>query len=298
MEGPVPEDLAHFTSPVAQERFLAGYDALRDDLLPADRIERTVDTAFGPTFTVSLPGTGTPVVFLHGHTGNAVSWYEFLAALAGGPPVHALDTIGELGRSVQTAPVGGPDRYAAWLGEVLDGLGAERAHLVGISQGGWLALNQAVHDPDRVASLTLGEPAGVMPLTMGRFMARSAGVAAAALLPGFVGRPLAAVLHTGIRRMPRQLLSLSFQGMRSFRGSVPNPPLLADDELRSITQPAYVLLASNSECWTASAVQARLAALVPHAQVEIAPKAAHGVGYDRPGLMLAGLDGLRRRAAA
>jgi pimeloyl-ACP methyl ester carboxylesterase len=287
-----------FTSPAAEQRFLAAYDDVRADLLPPDRTERTIGTAFGSTFTVSLAGTGTPVVFLHGHSGNAASWCEYLAALAGGPPLHAIDTVGELGRSVEEAPPGGPDGYAAWLGEVLDGLGADRAHLVGISQGGWLALDLAVHDPGRVASLTLGEPAGIVPITMGRFIARSAGVAVAALAPGFIGRPVAALVHTGIRRLPRQLLSTSFRAMRSFRTSVPVPPLFTDDQLRRITQPTYVLLAAHSECWNATDVRTRLADLVPSARVEIAPKAAHGVGYDRPELMLAGLEDLRRRAAA
>jgi pimeloyl-ACP methyl ester carboxylesterase len=38
---------------------------------------------------------------------------------------------------------------------VLDALGVTDAHLVGFSQGGWVAQNLGVHHPDRVASLTL-----------------------------------------------------------------------------------------------------------------------------------------------
>ena len=48
-----------------------------------------------------------------------------------------------------------------WLEETLAGLDVERAHLVGMSYGGFLALNQAARFPKRVASLTLLDPAGL-----------------------------------------------------------------------------------------------------------------------------------------
>jgi len=39
---------------------------------------------------------------------------------------------------------------------VLDALGAEKAHLVGYSMGGWMAVGVARHHPQRLASLTIG----------------------------------------------------------------------------------------------------------------------------------------------
>ena len=38
---------------------------------------------------------------------------------------------------------------------VLDDLGADRAHLVGYSMGGWIAGGMATHHPDRLASVTI-----------------------------------------------------------------------------------------------------------------------------------------------
>ena len=46
---------------------------------------------------------------------------------------------------------------------VLDALGAERAHLVGHSMGGAVALAVAARDPGRIASLTLIAPTGFGP---------------------------------------------------------------------------------------------------------------------------------------
>ena len=57
---------------------------------------------------------------------------------------------------------------ARWLDDVLTAVGAERAHLVGSSYGGWTALEHARHLPGRVSAVTLVDPAGLADLT-GRF---------------------------------------------------------------------------------------------------------------------------------
>ncbi|NDU79580.1 alpha/beta fold hydrolase, partial [Actinomadura sp. DSM 109109] len=45
--------------------------------------------------------------------------------------------------------------------ETLDALDLPRAHLAGTSCGGFLALNQAARDPERVRSLALIDPGGL-----------------------------------------------------------------------------------------------------------------------------------------
>lgn len=45
--------------------------------------------------------------------------------------------------------------YAEWLEDVLDGLGAQKAALLGLAQGGWAALRFATYRPERVDRLVL-----------------------------------------------------------------------------------------------------------------------------------------------
>lgn len=79
--------------------------------------------------------------------------------------VYAVDIMGDAGRSEPAARITCAADMAAWLDETLEGLRIERAHLVGHSLGGFVALSSAAYLPDRVASLVLLDPLGIAPLT-------------------------------------------------------------------------------------------------------------------------------------
>jgi pimeloyl-ACP methyl ester carboxylesterase len=98
---------------------------------------------------------GTPVVLIHGHSADLRLWEPQVPVLLGaGYRVVRYDVRGH-GRS--SAPATGYDweHYLADLRALLDHLRVERAHLAGISMGGAIALQLALEEPGRVASLTL-----------------------------------------------------------------------------------------------------------------------------------------------
>lgn len=108
--------------------------------------------------SVGVPGD-PPVVLIAGSSGSMDWWDdEFCARIAAGGRFVVRYDHRDTGRSV-TSPVGAPDYTGVDLAEdvlrVLDAFGLDRAHLVGISMGGFLAQYVAVHHPERVASLTL-----------------------------------------------------------------------------------------------------------------------------------------------
>jgi pimeloyl-ACP methyl ester carboxylesterase len=99
---------------------------------------------------------GEPVLLIQGLSGTHASWgEEFLGALGDGLALIAYDHRG-IGPS---APIDGPftiaDLAADALG-LLDALGLESAHVVGISMGGMVAQELALAAPGRVRTLTLG----------------------------------------------------------------------------------------------------------------------------------------------
>lgn len=105
-------------------------------------------------------GEGPDVMLLHGLGGTKSSFYDTAAALSrDGYRVHAIDFPGFGGSSKPaTAPYS-----ARWFAETvtltMDALEIDRAHLVGNSMGGRVALEVGLRDPDRVAALALLCPA-------------------------------------------------------------------------------------------------------------------------------------------
>jgi 3-oxoadipate enol-lactonase len=96
-----------------------------------------------------------PVVLIHGHSADLRLWEPQVPALVGaGYRVVRYDVRGH-GRS--SVPPTGYDweHYLADLRALLDHLRVSRAHLAGISMGGAIALELALEEPGRVASLTL-----------------------------------------------------------------------------------------------------------------------------------------------
>ena len=104
-------------------------------------------------------GTGPPLLALHGLGGTKASVLPTLAALAEHHRVVALDLPG-FGDS--TKPIGAPydARFMARsVVAAMDGLAIDRAHLVGNSMGGRVALEAGMVHPDRVERLVLLCPA-------------------------------------------------------------------------------------------------------------------------------------------
>ena len=75
--------------------------------------------------------------------------------------MYAVDVIGEPGLSAPSRPPMESDRYAVWLDAVLDFLGLERVRIMGMSLGGWLALDYAMRRAGRVERLALSCPSGL-----------------------------------------------------------------------------------------------------------------------------------------
>ncbi|PXW27346.1 acetoin dehydrogenase dihydrolipoyllysine-residue acetyltransferase subunit [Paraburkholderia caballeronis] len=105
-------------------------------------------------------GGGTPVVLIHGFGGDLNGWMFNHAELAAGRTVWALDLPGhgESGKAVESGSI---DELAQSVLDFLDAQQIGRAHLVGHSLGGAVAMTVASIAPQRVASLTLISSAGL-----------------------------------------------------------------------------------------------------------------------------------------
>lgn len=107
-----------------------------------------------PPFAWREQGEGAVVLLLHGLGGSRISWEPQMGAL-GDRRTIAWDMPGY----GEATPL--PDGPLTWpavadaAAALLDAIGVERAHVVGISMGGMIAQHLAARHPRRVWSLTL-----------------------------------------------------------------------------------------------------------------------------------------------
>lgn len=109
-------------------------------------------------------GTGAPVLLIHGSGPGVSAWANWrltIGALEGEFRCLAPDMAG-FGYS--PVPEGWQHSRAAWLDQLIafmDGLGIEKAHVIGNSFGGSMALALAIACPERVDRLVLMGSVGV-----------------------------------------------------------------------------------------------------------------------------------------
>ncbi|MEV4316667.1 alpha/beta fold hydrolase [Actinocrispum sp. NPDC049592] len=261
--------ISRFASEQARQRYEQVYDSLLDWPLPYEDL--TVETSFGPTY-VRRSGSGKPLVLLHGFAVTSLMWQRHVAELGRDHEVFAVDSIGEAGRTVQTAPIEDAQALADWLDQVLAGLGLDNAHLVGLSRGGWLALNQAIRMPWRLSRITALDPAGLAPARIRAALYIHVGLLVM-LLPGFVrrrikpGSTFGAIADPMVRRIV--FAQLGFLTKAFMVGQI------SDEQLRSISVPTRIVLGGRSPIHNAVKVRERLRRLGLDAEIV---DAAHDLG--------------------
>ncbi|MBB5915882.1 pimeloyl-ACP methyl ester carboxylesterase [Nocardia transvalensis] len=279
--GKPADKIGYFATRAGFDRFAAAY---RDGLatLPVPDETAAATTTFGPVRGYRFgDGDGIPLVLLSGRQASTPMWRANLPGLVPGRTVWSIDSIGEPGASSQHRPLTGAADQAAWVDEALAGLGIERAHLFGVSIGGWLATQVAIHRPGRAASVTLLDPANTFaPLTWKMIV-----VSLGSVIPGLpmaVRHRLLGWISGGARSddsVPEGRLIAS--AMRDFSSAQPAPARPTEAELAAIDLPVLAIIAGRSIVHDAERAAAA-ARRIPGARVELWPDASHAVNGEFP----------------
>ncbi len=108
---------------------------------------------------VLTTGQGEPVLFLHGISGHLEAFLPVVPFLCENYELHLIDMLGH----GYTAKPGGDitiDRLADHAIAYMDSCNIDKAHVVGLSLGGWVAGWLVAHYPDRFFTGTLIAAAG------------------------------------------------------------------------------------------------------------------------------------------
>jgi 3-oxoadipate enol-lactonase len=122
--------------------------------IPRPAALRRIRLADHETVVAQRGDTGPAVLLLHALGLDRRMWDPVLDSLSAGRRVFAYDVRGHGSAAGSPSPFTMADAAADLFG-VLDALGLDRAHIVGLSYGGGIAQAAAVSHPERIASLSL-----------------------------------------------------------------------------------------------------------------------------------------------
>lgn len=245
------------------------------DAWPVPSTETSISTRQGETFVLtSGPDKGRPLILLHGSATNSASWIGDIGAWSQQFRVHAIDMIGEPGLSAPSRPPLGSGAYAEWLDDVLDGLGLEQAAMIGLSLGGWVAMDYAIRRPDRVRKLALISPGGVgrnrnilfwaLPLLLlgawGRRKMQARIGGRAFLNPAFITSPLGVMSDTIFAH---------------FYPRTERLPMPTDTQLQALPMPVMAVLGGKDVFMNAPETRMRLERNVQNLTMRYLPEGLH-----------------------
>lgn len=288
-----------------ESRYRAAERALWQDV-GVDAIEHRVHLSRnGVEVRVLEVGEGPPVLFLHGGPGAAAGSWAHLAARLPGLRCLLLDRPGTgLSAPHPLADVSAVRRECATLvADVLDGLGIDRAHVVGSSHGSYAALLSAAEHPDRIdCTVHLGCPGFIDGMTVStadrlvllpgahhlfsripvgecalRSTLRQLGhdVGADCFPQSFVDWSVALARYTDT--MANELTTMARMG--TFRRGFDPALTVRSDVLAEVRSPSYFLWGDQDPYGDVQTAR-RLVAAMPAAELEVLPGGGHLCWFD------------------
>lgn len=235
--------------------------------------ERYVDTRFGKTYILEAGDPEKPaVVLIHGSCSSSAMWFRDIPVLAEQYHVYSLDIVGDAGNSEENRLDQSTDEFADWLKDVFDGLGIEKAIIMGNSLGGWITLQFAARFPERVNKLVLIAPGGIGPTKLS-FVFRTIPY----LMSGEKGRNAISRMVFGKDNVPEEVLYFTGMIWENFNPLTGSLPQLTDEQLRKLTMPILYIAGENDAVIDTGKSVKKLNKMVPSAKMQVIENHGHVV---------------------
>jgi pimeloyl-ACP methyl ester carboxylesterase len=268
-------------------------------------------SADGTRLAVTVQGSGPPLLFLHEVAGDLQDWRvqaEFFASR------YTCIRYNARGYPPSDVPAE-PDRYGQDIAmrdavAVLDGLGMDAAHVVGLSMGGFCALHLLLEHPERCLSATVvGAGYGSAPhqragfaeeaRTAARLFRQDVPAAARAYQNGPTRLQFKLKDPAGWRSFGERLAERDPIGMSlTFSEVLAKRPSLYDlrERLAAVTTP--VLLVVGDEDDGCLDVDVMLKRTMPRAGLSVLSRTGHTVNHEEPAVFNAVLKAFLDEVAA
>jgi len=243
-------------------------------------------------------GTGEPVILIHGLGGSVEGWTYTMPALGRSHRVIAVDMIG-CGRSDKPKAYYGLELLSSFVKAFMDRMGVARAHLMGLSLGGAVAVKTAMRWPERVGRLVLVSSAGLgrqgcMGLRLatvgglGELLTHTSRTGAGTFLRNAVHDPTLVTkawmdCTYQLARLPgaQQAYLTTLRSIADCRGM--KPSVLADLHrgMQALAQPVMVVWGRQDRILPSSHVEVA-ARLIPHARTHVFERCGHLPPLEHP----------------
>jgi pimeloyl-ACP methyl ester carboxylesterase len=239
-----------------------------------------IPTRYGATHVIaSGPKVGQPLILIPGLAVTAAMWEPNIAAFSQEYRCYAIDVIGDYGKSVLDHPRKHPRRgrnYSNWLSDVFDGLGIDRANLIGASNGGYVGINHAIFAPERVRKIVLMAPSGLN-ITLSQVLPK---IFHYLLFPAETNRERLIKWFLGDNPTTHEALYdqmwLATQGIPK----VPIPILITGRMLNQVMAPTLFILGENDPVISATIGTRRIQQYLSHAEIVVIPDVGHVINYE------------------
>jgi pimeloyl-ACP methyl ester carboxylesterase len=264
----------------------------------------TIVTDDGVALYAESTGTGQPLLFIHEFAGDHRSWEPQVRFFCPGYRCVTYAARGYPPSAVPEDPAAySQQRAVADAVAVLDGLGIDRAHLAGLSMGGFTTLHLALRHPERVLSAVVaGAGYGAQPERAAAFRAECLATAAAFEAQGapqvaqrYAVGPARVQFQNKNRRgwaeFAAALAGHSATGsaltMRGVQAARPSLYALRD-ELATIAAPVLLVVGDEDEGCLEPALM--LKRTIPSAGLVVLPRTGHTANLEEPGVFNEAVD--------
>jgi pimeloyl-ACP methyl ester carboxylesterase len=274
------EKLPVFRSHEIEAEYNAVYQSALK-LWPVHYDEYYVSTRFGDTHVIACGRMdAAPLVLFQPAGAGAAIWYRNAGPLSQSFRIYAVDTIGEVNKSILTCPIKANQDFIDWILDLFSVLQIERTDIVGNSFGGFLTLSTALYLPERVRRAVLISPAATFVQMWPSFWHLF--VPAHIIAPRIGSEQMVLKAYAWIwQGFPIDDCIMQLRNITAVNGLPRHgpPSVFSDGDLRKIHTPVLLLIGDHEVIYKPGQAIARATRLVPNLHAVIVPNANHNAEY-------------------
>ncbi len=273
-----------FKSLAGYEAVVADYDRLLTERWTVTPQSIKIPSPQGDTHALVLGDENAPpLILLHGALNHAGIWFTIAPELSKYYRVIVPDLPGQAGKTHYKRAFHQGPAEVQWLTHVMDSLCISRAHLIGLSLGGWLALMMGIYAPERIHKIVSLAPASFVRLNY-EFLLWSIWAAL---------NPTQQRISTVVKFMsaPTSPVNQDIVGVMQlvFKHLIPVQPAphrFRPSELKQLQKPTLIMIGEHEVIYACEHAIQHAKQYIPNVETRVIPEASHAVLYEQTDLVL------------